>query len=279
MLSLARVVAIHPESHAVDLEFMEDGRRIAGVQVMARSAGTNFGLSDLSTPDGDGFGGSNSGTRDVYAVVGWVREHPFVLGFMFPQVAQCLFSDKDRMVYRHSSDVYMTVDANGNTELYHPSGTYLRIGSSSGHEDLTGKDYDKLWKIARNTQSAVHVHLSVKNAGSEVASLNIDPSGNVTESNVGNLSAAVGGNLSANVGGTADVVSGGNMSLTAPTITLNGTTIINGSLTQGKGSNGGACSMNGPVTVTNDVIAGGVSLINHVHSGVLAGGANTGKPV
>lgn len=276
MLSLARVVNIHPESHAVDLVFMDDGRRIAGVQVMAGSAGSNFGCSDLAVPDATGYEAENTGTRDIYAVVSWIREIPLVLGFLFPQVAQCLFADKERMVYRHASDVYTTIDKDGNTEVYHPSGTFLRIGTTAAHEDLTGKDYDGAWKIARNTGKAVHVQLTVKNAGAQKASLNIDPSGNVTLSHVGNLSTTTGGNLSASVGGTSTVNSGGNMSLTAPTITLNGNVVLNGPLTQGKGSNGGGCTMQGPVTVTNDVVAGGKSLMNHTHPG--DSGGTTGAP-
>lgn len=276
MLHLARVVEIHPESHAVDLVFMEDGRRIAGVQVMSGTAGGNFGFADLARPTATGYDAENTGVRDIYAVVSWMREIPVVLGFLFPQVAQCLFADKERMVYRHASDVYTTIDADGNTEVYHPSGTFLRIATSAAHEDLTGKDYDGKWKIERNTGKAVHVQLTVKNAGAQKASLNIDPSGNVTLSHTGNLSTTTGGNLSATVGGTSTVNSGGNMSLTAPTITLNGNVVLNGPLTQGKGSNGGGCTMLGPVTVTNDVTAGGKSLMNHTHPD--AQGGNTGAP-
>lgn len=174
MLTLARVVNVHPESHAVDLVIMEDGRRISGVQVISQSAGTDFGSSDLALPDATGYDAKNTKTRDIYAVVSWVRDIPVVLGFLFPQVAQCLFADKERMVYRHPSDVYLTIDGKGNTELYHPSGAYLRLGESGAHEDLTGKDYDKVWKIKRNTSRKVNIHL--EQAGG-TATVNITPEG------------------------------------------------------------------------------------------------------
>lgn len=221
MLDIARVVETHPESHAVDLEFMADGRRVAGVQVMSHTAGTDMGLSDLSRPERTGYGSENSAVRDVYAVVSYFGRTPVVLGFLFPQVAQCLFPDRDRMVYRHASDVYMTIDKDGNTEVYHPSGTFLRIGTTAAHEDLTGKDYDKIWSIQRNTDKAVHVQLSVKNAGSQVASVNIDPAGNVSLSNQGNTSIQTAGNVAVTAGGTMALSSGGAMTLTAPTIDLN----------------------------------------------------------
>jgi len=221
MLDIARVVEIHPESHAVDLEFMADGRRVAGVPVMARSAGGDVGLSDLSRPTNTGYGAENSAVRDVYAVVGKLGQAPIVLGFLFPQVAQCLFPDRDRMVYRHASDVYMTIDKDGNAEVYHPSGTFLRIGSTAEHEDLTGKDYDKIWNIRRNTDKAVHVQLSVKNAGNQVASINIDPGGSVTITNSGNTKVTTSGNVDIAAGGSMNLTAGAGMKLKAPRIDLN----------------------------------------------------------
>lgn len=55
--------------------------------------------------------------------------------------------------------------------------------------------------------------------------------------------------------------------------------ILNGALQQGKGSNGGDATLGGTLTADVDVVANGKSLRNHVHSGVVAGGANTGVPV
>lgn len=70
----------------------------------------------------------------------------------------------------------------------------------------------------------------------------------------------------------------GGIEITSPTIVLNGLVTINGPLNQGKGSAGGGASLLGPVTVDNDVSAGGISLKRHTHSGVQSGGGNTGGP-
>ncbi|EZQ18955.1 baseplate assembly protein [Halopseudomonas bauzanensis] len=40
----------------------------------------------------------------------------------------------------------------------------------------------------------------------------------------------------------------------------------------------GDVNITGTVTVSDDVIAGGISLVNHAHSGVESGGSNTGGP-
>ncbi|CRY69686.1 Mu-like prophage protein gp45 [Yersinia pekkanenii] len=71
----------------------------------------------------------------------------------------------------------------------------------------------------------------------------------------------------------------GGTEITSPTIVLNGAVTINGPLSQGKGDAGGSATMLGPITVTNDVAAGGVSLKSHKHSGVQTGGGDTGGPV
>lgn len=187
MIHMVRVVATHPESHAVDVVFMDGGRPLAGVQVLSPMAGGNVGLADLPSPDvvGDPFNAELSKTRDIFAALMFLNDIPVILGFLFPQIAQCLFADKNRRIDRHASDVYTAIDADGNTEVYHPSGTYLRIGTAPTHEDLTGKDYDKKWKIAKNTTKAVHAHLTVANAGVVKATVNIDPSGNITIANEG----------------------------------------------------------------------------------------------
>jgi len=174
--TLARVVGVHPESNAVDIEMMIDNRRIPGVQVGSGSAGTDCGLADLSEPTFTEYGKGNSKTRDIYAVVTWVHDFPIVLCFLFPQVSECLFLEKNFRVNRHASDVYSTIDANGNIEVCHPSGAYVRFGATPDHVDLTGKDYDKKWKIKRNTDKPVHIH--VGQAGG-VASVNISPSGQI----------------------------------------------------------------------------------------------------
>lgn len=70
----------------------------------------------------------------------------------------------------------------------------------------------------------------------------------------------------------------GGTEINSPEIVLNGNVTINGNLSQGMGESGGEANMNGPVTVKNDVTAGGISLTKHKHGGVQTGGGNTGEP-
>lgn len=66
------------------------------------------------------------------------------------------------------------------------------------------------------------------------------------------------------------------ITLEAPIINLKGNVIIDGDLT----ANNGTISMTGGTfTTSQDVVAGTISLKNHVHSGVTTGGDDTGAPV
>lgn len=282
------VVAVYPEGNSVDVLLDDDGSRLANVQVLSPTGSSNTGVIDLPDVGGpaDDTRWDPTATRDRYvkAMVGFCRSVPFVAGFLLPQINQITFKEKNRRIARHASDVYTSVDDAGNVEVYHPSGTFLRIGTAAAHEDLTGKDYDQKWAITRNTDKAVHVQLTVKNAGVQKASLNIDPSGNVTLSHAGNLSSSTAGSAVVNVTGTTDVVSGGNAHLTAPQVTITASeTTISGHVTIQGGlavSGGSGATVAGNVAVTGgNVTADGVGLKTHHHTGVQTGGGNTGGPV
>lgn len=175
MFDIARVAEVRPESHALDIVIMKDGRRFSGVQVLSHSGGGDFGHVGFGVPTNTGYDAKKSNKRDVYCVVGWVTGTPVIFGFLYPQVSQMLFEDKERHIHRLPSDVYWSSDSDGNIEVYHPSGAFVRFGTSPEHEDLSGKDYDQIWSIERNTDKQVHIH--VEQAGA-VASIDIDPDGN-----------------------------------------------------------------------------------------------------
>lgn len=214
MLKLARVVDAHPESHSVDVVVLDDNRRFGGVRVLAGSAGGDFGSSGLAVPTNTGFEARNSGQRDIFAVIAWVGVTPVVMGFLHPQVSQVLFADKERAINRHPSDVYSSIDANGNAEFYHPSGAFIRIGTDPSHEDLSGKDVDGIWAIKRNTDKAVHIH--VEQAGG-AAVLDIAPNGAIT----------------VHTGQTLTVSADGGATITAPTVQVNGDVHVSGDVVAG----------------------------------------------
>lgn len=268
-LRLARVVAMHPEDHSIDLVMVDDGSRLAGIQVLTSSASSNSGVSDMPTPStpasGDKWSLAERTDCDMIAVVGFFGLQPMVLGFLYPQVSQMLFKEPNRRMMRHASDVYSTIDGAGNTEFYHPSGAFIRIGTSPAHEDLTGKDVDGKWKISKNTGSQVHIH--VEQAGGK-ASLDIAPDGAIVVDTLSTLTARATGAVSVTTDSTltADVAGAATVNAPAGT-TFNGPVTINGPLTwtQGmSGSGGSGAAITGDVNVTSgDVKADTISLKHH----------------
>jgi hypothetical protein len=230
MINLARVVATHWDAHTVDLVMVMDGRPVNGVRVMSPMASTNTGLADLPDPvpvsaDKALASGGASVEREMIAVVAHFNNLPVVIGFLHPVETQMIFADKERMVYRHASDVYQTIDKDGNFEFSHPGGAYIRIGTTSAHEDLTGKDVNAAWKIKRNTDKQVHIHVEQANGK---ATLDIAPDGaiaittatTVSVNATGDATVTSGGNVSVTAAGTAKVQAGGKATVKGASIDL-----------------------------------------------------------
>lgn len=187
------VVAVYPEGNSVDVLIPDSGSRLSNVQVMSGTGSENTGILDLPDPglpaDDTRWNVQLNPQRYIRAIVGSYRDTvPFVFGFLFPQECQMTFQRKNFRVNRHASDVYSTVNQNGDMEVYHPSGTFLRIAETTPHEDLTQQDFDSRWKIANNTTRVPYVHLEVANGGSTKLALDIDPSGNMTVTTPGTVS-------------------------------------------------------------------------------------------
>lgn len=180
-LSIVKVIAFH-EKNTADVLDLKTGAKMPRVQFMSGSpASTNSG--SIATPEPTKGGGDYSPfetkDRDIYAVLAHFGNVPIIMGFLYPQVSQMFFADLARTFSRHASDVYSTTDGDGNVEVYHPSGTFLRIATDPNHEDLTGKDIDKKWKITKNKDKAVHVRLVVARDGDIKADIHVLPSGHV----------------------------------------------------------------------------------------------------
>lgn len=273
------VVAAHPEDHSVDLVMTDDYSRLAGVQVLNSGGGAASGTNDMFVPEEktgeEKWSISKRTAADHVAAVDFSGVMPVVVGFRYPQIGQMTFKDKNRRVQRHSSDVYSTITSTGDFEMSFPNGTFIRVGASPAHEDLTGLDVDGNWKIAKNTGAATHLRLVLGNAGAVKADLHIDPSGNV----IGSFK------------GTGDLTFDGDVVLHAPKVTIDspetictGTLTVQGLLTYlaGLAGSGGAvaASITGPVNITGQTTLAGVTSngknVGGDHQHADSGGSGTG---
>lgn len=260
-LGMAKVVAFH-EKNCADVVMLSNGAQMPRVRILAGMGGTNVGRIDTPppTPGDKAYSPMETKDRDIYAAIAYLEGNvPVILGFFFPEISQLFFADVARSISRDGSDVYTSIDGDGNMEVYHPSGTYLRVGTDPEHEDLTGSDIDGKWDITKNTDKAVHVRLRVANAGVTKATVEIDPSGNANVSLAGNLTGTVAGNLSLAVTGTM-TTSAASWTHTGPVTFVDDVQV------------------NKTLTATTDVIGAGKSLKNHLHTAVQTGGGVSGPP-
>ncbi len=83
-----------------------------------------------------------------------------------------------------------------------------------------------------------------------------------------------GSNITINTPGTVIINAPGNTTINSGTTTVNGdltvtgNTLVNGGITGGQGG-----------SFSGDVVASGISLVNHLHGGVQSGGSSTTKPI
>ncbi len=112
--------------------------------------------------------------------------------------------------------------------------------------------------------------------------LDLNAAGNLNLSVAGNSSITVTGNLVADVTGSASVTANG-ATITSSTVTVDGNLDVSGAISFGSGGSGsmtgtGNINLTGGITTSADVVAGTISLQNHLTTGVTSGSSNSGPP-
>lgn len=249
-LRQAIIVESHPTDHSVDLVMVDDGTRHLGVQVATMNGSARSGTVDLpEVPKRDNKWDITQRTgQDMQALVAFVGRNPVVVGMLYPQVNQMLLKDPKARRFRHQSDVETLIDGDGNVQLTHPSGTYIRIGEAIDSDTLNGKHADSS-ATDRNQSKAVNIHIGMAGGSLE---LTLSPAGAVS--------------LRCNQG--VSIEAGQASTFKAPWITLDtAETTITGNLT-----------VQGDTSVQVIESRGHDISSTHVHTGVIPGGANTGTP-
>lgn len=228
MMRRGIVVEVHPQDHSVDLVMADDGSRLVGVQVLTPNGSTRTGTVDLPQipPRSDKWDVSKQTGQDMLAMVGYFGQNPVVIGFLYPQVNQMTHDDPKLKMVRHQSDVITTVDGEGNIQLAHPSGLFLKIGDSANKIEYAAQNSDANSAVDRNTGTAPYVRLYMKDGK---AVLTIAPSGAVTlttESTVdveavGDISVSTQAKMNLESAGDMTITSGSHITMTAPRIDIN----------------------------------------------------------
>jgi len=219
-LRQAIVVEVHPQDHSVDLVMLDDGTRHIGVQVSTPNGSARSGMVDLpAVPNsGDKWDITKRNGQDMQALVAFVGRSPVVVGMLYPQVNQMLLTDPRARRYRHQSDAETLIDGDGNMQVTHPSGTYIRIGEAIDADTLTGKHADTS-ATDRNQSKRVNIHIGMAGGALE---LTMTPDGAVS------LRMNQGLSIDA---GMAVTVKAPSVTLDTPTTTLTGDLHVEGSTT------------------------------------------------
>lgn len=276
---LGVVVATHPEDHSVDLVMTDDGKRLSGVQVAGGAgASTRTGSIDLPhVPEKKNKWDITEQTdQEMIALVGYVGRQPVVMNFLYPQINQVLSKDPKRKVYRHQSDFSYFIDGDGNMQVDHPSGLYVRMGEAPDREETAGKNADANAAADRNTSKRVNIRIGLADGKGEITitpegkvrfeikgDYEIENDGHTSVKSKGDVTVETEANASVKAQGTAIVESTGPATMKAPNILFNTP----------------SAHFTGSVTSDGDMIAQGVSQVNHEHGETMPGPGTTGKPI
>lgn len=163
-IRLAKVTYVHPEGQKLEVMFLDTGDYGRDVQVMSPYAGTDFGFtSGIPSPEQEGHEPNKKtdpNERHIIAVVATLQGRHICLGFLFPQVTHMAFTkdqDKNRMIERHTSDFYRTVNDAADMDMVHPAlagdgmpKVFIRVGTGPFPAVLAGRDYDNRFALKRN---------------------------------------------------------------------------------------------------------------------------------
>lgn len=187
----------------------------------------------------------------------------------------------------------------GSTRLniYHPSNSFIEIDNDGNMVLKNGGESYEIVTQGKNIHIKQQRNISIDTdskkrvggdeinevKGSKQEEINGSKSqkigGSKSEDITGNKTEEIDGNKTENIGGILQITVTGSASLTAPSISLNGPVTIAGTLsaTGNAGSDGG--DMEGTFTITDgDIIAEGISLVNHTHDENGDGGGVTDPP-
>lgn len=138
-LYFAKVLRFYPSSNTVDAIEVDGGTRFLNANVMC-SMPTNFFFGERYFPSHDGLQAEieyiNS-SADFYCVAAFLEgdyHNPIVLGFLYPKESTLSISEYGLHIFRHESDVIWMVRSDGTVQMYHPSGSIIKIGDDNTNE-------------------------------------------------------------------------------------------------------------------------------------------------
>lgn len=134
VLRLGKVVKVHPSDHSIDLVMLDNGAKMANVQLLAPTASTRSGRVDLPEPElpdpENPWSLKMSEKQDLLAAIAMMGGTPICIGFLYPQVNELAMPEdsKNLRIERHASDFYTVTQDDAIHSMCHPGGAYISFG-------------------------------------------------------------------------------------------------------------------------------------------------------
>lgn len=138
-LYFAKVVRFYPSSNTVDAIEVDGGIRFPNAAITC-STPTNFFFGERYFPSHDGMQAEIefiNPSADIYCVAAFLENdynNAVILGFLFPKETVLSISEYGLHIYRHESDVMWMIRSDGTMQIYHPSGSIIKIGDDTTNE-------------------------------------------------------------------------------------------------------------------------------------------------
>lgn len=216
-LRMARVTYVYPEGQKMDVIFLDTGDYGRDVQLMTPYGGTDFGLTTgVPAPDEEGHDYNTEdwdpNKRHINAVVATIQGMHVCLGFLYPQCTHMAFKKddvgKNRLIERHTSDFVRTISDKGDMDLAHPSGAHLRIGEGEAPDTLAGQDFDGVWQLKHNKNSAAVGIYLINNSQGDITKVKLCPHGDIEIFATRNIRIRAFGDIQIDATGNATVAAG-----------------------------------------------------------------------
>lgn len=140
-----KVIRFLPSSNTVDVVTIDNNISLLNCNIACSiPAGFAYGTRYFPTHDDQNpeVEYVNS-AGDIYCVAAFLENdynNTAVLGFLFPTETTLSISEYGLYIFRHESDVMWMVRADGTMQIYHPSGSIIKIGDDYTNEMTDDRD-------------------------------------------------------------------------------------------------------------------------------------------
>jgi len=239
-----KVIRFLPSSNTVDCMTIDNNISLLGCNIAcSMPAGFAYGTRYFPSHDDQNPEAPYiNSPGDLYCVAAFLENdynNAAVLGFLFPMETTLSISEYGLYIFRHESDVIWIIRSDGTMQIYHPSGSIIKIGDNAANE--VSSDIEQAGLYPAKTDGMYIRSASDYNAEKETnLYIKWHAGQNITIDNVGNITLE-----------TRD----SKILMTGSEIDIDSYVKTNGHVEVGSGATGVFASMSGQViTVQNGIV-------------------------